>query len=77
MSKKFVKGNTYVFTSKKLQQHIKINKRIKRWDKEANGRKVTIINENYGRIYLNDPDWDEFYYEVEPDWCKCIKVGDR
>lgn len=77
MSKKFVKGNTYVFTSKKLQQHLKIDKRFKGWEKEVNGRKVTIINENYGRIYLNIPDWGEFYYEVVPDWCKCIKVGDK
>ena len=61
MSKKFVKGNIYVFTKKKFLK-MGYGKRLE-WVKKINGRQVTITGKYDGYV-------DEFI--VDPEWCKCI-----
>lgn len=71
MSKKFVKGNTYVFSRKKF---LKVAGPIPEelfWDKEINGREVIIVDGQNGLIPRGVAK-----YQVSPRWCKCIKVGD-
>ena len=61
MSKKFVKGNIYVFTRKKFLK-MEYGKCLE-WVKKINGRQVTITGKY--DCYV-----DEFI--VDPEWCKCI-----
>ncbi len=66
MPKRFIKGNTYVFTKKNF---IKISGKLKfgdGWVNEVNGNRVTIKDEDLGIIRG---------WHIVPRWCKCIKVG--
>jgi len=59
MSKQFVKGNVYVFSSKKCKPT-----QIMTWPNKINGNKVTITSKYSGEIGI---------FGLVPQWCKCIK----
>ena len=66
MSKQFVKGNTYVFTTKKFKADVTFenassNTKKGSWIAEINGQIVDIKNRKCRE------------YSVTPQWCKCIK----
>lgn len=67
MSKCFRKGFKYVFTTKKFK---KVMGSSSTWAKECNGRTVSIVNSQGGRIR-------ELGYSVIPEWCKCIGKADE
>lgn len=75
MDKKFVRDNTYVFTTKKYKRRMK-HKGI-RWDKDINGRIVDVCGPDEGAIiYKNENMCIPVKYYICPAWCKCIQVGD-
>lgn len=69
MAKEFVKGNTYVFSSKKYKKDCRKNKfKIRDWHKQVNGQEVSVE-------YFYGAKVGKLGFVVNPDWCKCIKVG--
>lgn len=71
MARKFVEGNTYVFSRKKFLKAVGPTRITLFWDKEINGREVIIVDSQNGLVPSGI-----VKYQVSPEWCKCIKVGD-
>ncbi|NFP92379.1 hypothetical protein [Clostridium sporogenes] len=66
MAKQFVRGNRYVFSTKKFKHSVgKKNYREGRiWKTKLNGQEVTIKSTKRGECG---------YFLIAPQWCKCIE----
>ena len=76
MSDRFIKGNTYVFSFKKMKKDMRKTSTEIRYFKKINGQEVRrewLHNKGYSI------DWGatKSGQMISIDWCKCIKVGDR
>ena len=72
MSKKFVKGNTYVFTTKIYKKSSHEKCKAGSWSCRCNGNVVEVDNEGNGSIPSKA---SAFSFFIVPEWCKCIKQG--
>jgi len=64
MAKQFIKGKTYVFTTKKFKKDFPNGKVINgSWITKCNGNKVAYETPESSHIG---------FYSILPRWCKCI-----
>jgi|GEM_PF-5621602 len=66
MSKQFIKGNVYVFTTKKFMKVDEpLGDKKGSWITRLNGNKITTIHNSHD-AYIEG-------FAMKPTWCKCIK----
>ena len=72
----FIKGNTYVFSYKKMKKDMEKTSIEIKYFKKYNGQEVRrewLLDNSYSINFGATKSGQA----ISIDWCKCIKVGDR